>query len=278
MRRLGTILLAILVLFLSAAEATAGAVNIAPLRAVLDSNTRGAAFTIYNNDPVSDVTYRIALTDMVMGPEGAIRPLAEGEAPPAGMRSARTMLRLSPSQVRLKPGESQALRIALRAPEGTPSGEYRAHLMVTALPRTEPPSASGDDRHLSIRLSSLYAVTVPIIVRIGGVSAAPLLENARFVPAIGARGDTLELDLARRGAASVFGDIAVFYAPPSGKAVEVGQIRRVAAYTELERRQVLVALKRPPGDFASGGRLVARRYADVDARGAPLAETAMVLP
>lgn len=260
--------------------AHAAAVNIAPTRAVLDARSASAAFTLFNDDPVEAVTYRISLVDRVMTEDGSVRELAEGAPMPAGLKSAMPYLRISPAQVRLGPKQSQVIRVAFRPPADLARGEYRAHLMVVALPK--PPQVGGEapQTGLSINLLSAYAATVPVIVRVGGASAAPSLDGLRFVPGAGARGPALSFDLARHGDASVAGDIVVYYqAPGGGKPVEVGQIRKIATYTEIPSRRVLIALKKPPGgDFTSGGRFVARMYADLDVRGMPLTDAEASIP
>lgn len=264
---------------LGASEAAAAAVNVAPMRVVLDRGARSAAVTLYNDDPASEATYRIALVDRFMTAEGVLRPVTEGEPAPDGLRSARSMLRVSPTQIRLGPGEAQTIRILARPPEGAPEGEYRAHLSIMALPKVEAPSSVASGGGLNIKLSGVYSATIPIIVRIGDVSAAAVLRNAKFETSPSARGPVLAVDLARRGEASVVGDIAVVYVPPSGgKTQEVGRVRRVATYTEVPSRPVIITLKQPEGHFASGGRLVARMYADLDQRGVPLAEVEAVVP
>lgn len=262
-----------------AGQAAAGGVNIAPTRAVLAERQQAAAFTIYNDDPMQTVTYRVALSDRVMAPDGSVRPLAEGETPPPGWRSARPYLRFSPAQVALAPGASQTIRVAWRPPADISPGEYRTHLTVSALPPPSPAADDGAGRGVTVRLNAVQAVAVPVIVRVGAVAATATLDHARFTPASAGRAPSLTLELTRHGDASVSGDIAVVYTPPGGGRPEmVGQIRKVATYTELSARPVTIAVEPPREGFAPGGRLVARLYADIDQRGAPLAEAETPTP
>ena len=48
------------------------------------------------------------------------------------------MIVYAPRKVTLAPHEPQAIRIAARAPEGLPDGEYRVHMLFRAIPPATP--------------------------------------------------------------------------------------------------------------------------------------------
>jgi hypothetical protein len=260
-----------------AAPVFAAGVNVAPTRVVLDARARTSSLTLFNADPSAEVTYRIELIDQFMGADGAVRPLAEGAAVPAGWRSARAFLQISPSQVRLGPGRSQTIRIAARPPEGLEPAEYRAHLSISALPPITAPVSPTSSRQLSVSVQSIFAVSVPVIVRLGATPSAPVLEGGVLQDKGAGGGPAFVFDLKRTGASSVFGDVVVSYAPPDGRAEDIGAITRIAAYPEVRVRQVAVPVRAPRGGFQSGGRNLARMYADrSDPK--PLAEPAYTAP
>lgn len=215
----------------------AGDLLVAPTRVVLEGSTRSAAITL-RNVGLKPALYRLSLQHFQMDAEGRITPV-EGAAPEA---SADALLRFSPRQVLLAPGESQVVRLAVQRPAGLAEGEYRSHLTFQAMP--DMPSADAEPaRHegWSIRLEPVYGVSIPVIVRHGhGDSSVAILSSA-LEPAAGESPAALRVTLARSGSESSFGDVEIVRGTARREEI-VARVRGVAIWTPNESRAVRVPL------------------------------------
>jgi len=218
--------------------AAAQSVNLTPLRVVLGDRDTGAEVTVFNGG-ASPETYRIDLAEKRMTETGGIETFSEGNPKPAGWRSAADMIRFSPRQVTLAPGQSQAVRIAVRIPPGTPTGEYRSHFTVSSVPKDTGQTieqAAGDRNRNEVRvtLSPVYGIAIPVIVRVGAVSAKAQLVNPHFVKNDKGGRDLL-VEIHRTGDASVYGDLVI-----GGRGVSpdktAGRVRGIAVYPEISVR------------------------------------------
>ena len=146
---------------------------VAPTRVVLDGS-RGTE-VILNNIGNEEATYRISLQLRRMTAEGG---LEEVEMPNEAEQAALDMIRYAPRRVVLPPNQPQAIRIGVRVPEELPDGEYRAHMLFRAVPKPRPAVESEDQGEgFSIRLTPIYGVTIPVIVRNGNLSALAAIAN-----------------------------------------------------------------------------------------------------
>lgn len=251
------------------ASAASGDLLVAPTRIVLDG-ARGTE-VILNNIGEEPATYRISLELRRMKADGQLEDIAVADANPTEA-STLAMISYAPRRIVLAPNEPQAIRIGIRAPQGLPDGEYRAHMLFRAIPNArpataEPASAGG----LSIALTPIYGVTIPIIVRKGALKASAGMSNARLIST--AEGGALALTLSRTGERSTYGRIRVFK-PGQGKPVfEAGG---VAIYAEVAARGVEIGL--PPEVIAAlKGPVTIQYVEDAEAGGKLLAELQTVL-
>ncbi|HEX2122896.1 MAG TPA: molecular chaperone, partial [Thermoanaerobaculia bacterium] len=153
----------------------------------------------------------------------------------------------------LQPGIAQAVRLQLRKPAGMAEGEYRTHLLFKALPPavSTPPADEGSSNGVDIRLTAIYSVSIPVIVRHGTTAAAVSLADLELRRPAGAP-PALGLAIGRTGSRSVYGDLTVYLRAAGGAERVVGRAHGVAVYTPNARRRVVLplpALSRgiPPG-------------------------------
>ncbi len=223
-----------------------------PKRVVFAGRTRSAEVTLVNrgNRPL---TYRVELVERRMTPAGA---LVELDAPPADERSARALLRYAPRQVVVPPESSQKIRLLLRKPADLAVGEYRSHLLCRALPSTDSDfdlESLEDDKSVAVQLTTLPAVSIPVIVRHGELSASVHLSDVVL--------DTgpdpeLSFRLAREGQASVYGDLNASWIPRvDGSETVVVRVKGVAVYATLPAVKLRFALRPPIGTRFADGRL-----------------------
>lgn len=218
----------------------AGDLLVAPTRVILDGS-RGTE-VVLNNIGAEPATYRISLEIKRMTPEGGLDEIDEANATPAE-RAALDMIAFSPRRVTLPPNQPQVIRVGVRIPEGLAPGEYRAHMLFRAVPDTAPAVAVDPSKPaptgVSIALTPIYGITIPIIVRVGDLGANATIGDAWVGET--KDGPAFEFDLARTGNRSVYGDIEV---TRPGVAEPLLLARGIAVYPEVGARKV--SLRVPP--------------------------------
>jgi hypothetical protein len=221
---------------LPGAARAAGDLLVAPTRVVLSGG--GASEVILSNIGTEPATYRISLELRRMSPEGDLDEVAP-EAVTDAEKAALAMVRYAPRRLTLQPNQPQSIRVSARPGAELPDGEYRVHLLFRAIPdaadaakEIEQPAEGG----LSIRLTPIYGITIPMIVRKGQLQVTAAIANPRVDKQDGA--SFLKLDLQRSGARSVYGDITI--APRGSKPVYAA--KGLAVYPELSTRTVALQL------------------------------------
>lgn len=218
----------------------AGDLLVAPTRVILDGS-RGTE-VVLNNIGAEPATYRISLEIKRMTPEGGLEEIDEANVT-AAERAALDMIAFSPRRVTLPPNQPQVIRVGVRLPDGLASGEYRAHMLFRAVPDAVPavavdpakPAPTG----VSIALTPIYGITIPIIVRVGDLGATATIGNAWVGET--KDGPAFEFDLSRTGNRSVYGDIEV---TRPGVSEPLLLARGIAVYPEIGARKV--SLRVPP--------------------------------
>jgi P pilus assembly chaperone PapD len=259
-----------LIPFLAPGPAAAGVGDllVAPTRIVLDG--RKGTELVLNNIGDEPATYRISVEFRRMIPDGT---LSDVDEPSAAEKAAEGMIVYAPRRVTLAPRQPQSIRIAARAPQGLPDGEYRVHLLFRAVPAPTPvaPADGQEPKGLQLKLIPVYGVTIPVIVRLGNLEARAGIANVKLEdndgkPAVG-------LDLSRSGSRSTYGEVRVL--KPGAKA-PLALARGVAVYTEIGSRHVSVPLDESLKGSLSGP--VTVQYVETFADGARvIAETQAVL-
>jgi hypothetical protein len=201
--------------------------------------------------------YSISLIEYRMDEDGNLHEITE---PIPGLKFASPFLRYFPRSIELAPNESQVVRIQVRRRPGLEEGEYRSHLYFRAVPKQEPqgkePSPT-DTTAIGIRLIPIYGISIPVIVRIGNLSASCTISDLALEQK---EGDAPELKLVlnREGDKSVYGDLTVDYVSSTGEHVNVGKIRGIAVYTPNTTRRVSIRLTVPEEVDLNNGKLVVR--------------------
>lgn len=187
-------------------NAHAQAFTLAPTRLIFEGNARSQELTIVNGtDRVQ--TYRIRMEDRRALETGEFEVITDPNAP----FTASPMLRLSARQFTVMPQESATVRVLLRKPNGLAAGEYRSHLIVTELPSVSAPtmdSTTGDG--IAIRITPIFAISIPILVRTGETSAQMRVSDVvrQAVPENPAL-DVINLKMTTTGNRSMFVDVRI---------------------------------------------------------------------
>ena len=209
-----------------------GDLLVAPTRVVLDG-PRGTEVFL-NNVGQQTATYRISLELKRMLPSGQLEevPVEKADAKEA---ATLAMITYAPRRVTLAPNQPQAIRIGVRPPADLPDGEYRAHMLFRAIPDAAAPSAAGAPaKGVSISLTPIYGVTIPIIVRKGDLRAKAGISDARLVKDAHAV-SSIAFSLSRIGDRSVYGRVRI---TRPGVPKPLFEARGIAVYAELASRTV----------------------------------------
>ncbi|HOA48655.1 MAG TPA: molecular chaperone [Novosphingobium sp.] len=222
----------------SAPAAAQGDLLIAPTRVIVSG--AGSSEVVLSNIGNTPATYRISLELRRMEPDGNFREIAEAEATPAE-KAALEMVRHAPRRITLLPGQPQAVRISARPAPELPDGEYRVHMSFRAVPPAVTPEDAARDAAaagggLTIKLTPVYGITIPVFVRKGNLDGKAAIANAHLVR--NSDGAYVELDMTRSGQRSVYGEL--IGKTPSGAVLFT--MRGVAVYAELTKRTVRVPI------------------------------------
>ena len=218
----------------SAPAAAQGDLLIAPTRVIISQG--GSSEVILSNIGVDPATYRISVELRRMTEDGDFKPVTEAEATPAE-QAALQMVTYAPRRIALLPGQPQSVRISIRPPAGLPDGEYRVHLNFRAVPPALKPEASTvPAAGVSIKLTPVYGITIPVFVRRGRLEATATLAAAHLVTA--ASGSYVELDMTRSGQRSVYGELI----GKSARGDVLFNLRGIAVYAEIAHRKVQIPL------------------------------------
>lgn len=218
--------------------AAQGDLLIAPTRLVLDGRRGGEV--ILSNIGSEEAVYRVGLELRRMADNGYIEAVPEGEAN-ALESAALDMIRYAPRRVTLPPNQPQSIRISARPGAELPDGEYRVHMTFNAVPRPRPVSeqdAAGAGGGIAINLTPIYGITMPIIVRKGQLEVAAGLANPRIERT--EDGTAFAIDIARAGAASLYGDLVV--TRPGNDDEPLFIARGLGVYPEIETRHSVFSI------------------------------------
>jgi P pilus assembly chaperone PapD len=235
-RRIATAIFAAFALGAMPASAGLGDLLVAPTRLVLDG--RRGAEVILNNIGDEPATYRVSIEFRRMTPDGGLVDVGE---PSVEDKQARDMIVYAPRRVTLAPHQPQSIRVAARPGAGIPDGEYRVHLLFRAIPPArpvvQPAGVSDQPKGIRFAVTPVYGVTIPVIVRLGNLTATAGIANVRLERCDGK--PCVALELSRTGSRSTFGEVRVLKA---GRKAPIAVQRAVAIYKEVATRRMSIPI------------------------------------
>ena len=246
-------------------------------RVVFDGPKRTAELSLLN---IGDkpATYRISFIHQRMNEDGKLEEIKTGGP---GEQFVDDLVRFTPRQVVLEPRVAQVVRLQLRLPAALDTGEYRSHLLFRAVPvagtSSETTAPATAQQGVSIKITPIYGVSIPVIVRHGATSATAALANLKLqtgpvgVPLISGR-------INRMGNRSVYGDMQVAFAAHGGAFKPIGRVGGVAVYTPNAGRNFLLKLTPPEGLELRNGALRVTYRQQAEEGGAVLAEGVLTIP
>ena len=228
-----------------------GNLLITPRRAVFEGSKRSLDINLANTGE-DTATYAISIIQIRMKDDGGFETITE---PDPGQRFADSYIRFFPRSVTLGPNEAQVVKVQLTKTNELTPGEYRSHFYFRAIPKQKPLGEEEkvkDTTTISVTLTPIFGITIPVIIRVGESSAKVTLTDLSFQTV----NDTIpkfSMTFNRSGNMSVYGDLAVDYISLQGKITRVGIANGVAVYTPNAKRQFQFNLNKVTGvDFKAG--------------------------
>lgn len=221
-------------------------VILTPTRLVLEGRER-ASEVLVRNGGGRKTTFRISLVEKAMNQDGKL----EDYVKKPGELTAADLVRFTPRQVDLEPGESQIIRVQVRKPENLPDGEYRSHLLVQAVPEAKqatPVTGEGAEKSLSFAITQVMGISIPVIVRQGNTTAKASLVHGSpvfYQPSYPNSLPVISLLLKREGNRSFMGSMEATLAEPFeglAKGTKIFTIPSVGIYTNIEQRRVFLGV------------------------------------
>jgi hypothetical protein len=216
---------------------------LAPTQVIFAPNQTVQTLTATNRAG-KPVVQKVYLSEEVMGPNGSVSTLKEGEFP----YSVRRLVRFSPDTIELAPGESQVIRVMVRRPANLEAGDYHSHLILEEQPPAKVLTDSSTTpfegtNKAGFAVQTLLTLGVPIIVQHGAISSSLDLIGLKPWPRTLPNGNPapFEVQLKRSGNATGVG----FLTLQTPKAEDIMVRRRVSVYREVDE----VTLKIQPTEL-----------------------------
>ncbi|MBB1380189.1 molecular chaperone [Pseudoalteromonas sp. SR43-2] len=213
---------------------------ISPTRIEFDDRQRVAKIILINSSD-DYKTYRLEWQEKQAKQSGGYKTLkAVAENP----KSLSNMIRMSPSQVRLAPGERQIVKLALRKPKDLAINEYRSHLLFKALPSD---SKVKESEGVGVNVNFILSYSIPVILRQGKLASPNVhIEELKLAKTKSGKVDSIEFTMARNGKYSSFGKLeAYFKAKSDEKEKKVSILNDFSIYPELNTKSLSMSLLEP---------------------------------
>jgi len=256
-----------------------GQLMVSPTRVVFEGNDRTKQVSVINNGSETG-RFRISFVRRNMNADGNIK---EADKDEIGMYSDE-MIRFSPRQVTLEPGQSQTVRLLLRKKSGTVDGEYRSHMMFQSLPDAATSDVSkltsNNSDKFTVTLIPVVGITIPVIVRQGKLDSDVTLSDFEIKQGNTVKAQSvLSLKINRVGNRSAYGDFRVYFTPKNGTPITIGRINGVAVYTSTNSRTLDIKLQLPEKlNLANGELRVTYLVPGRDEKSGLIAESRLATP
>ncbi len=250
-----------------------GDLQIFPKRIVFDETKKSQSINLSNSGK-DTAKYTLSFVQIRMKEDGSFENISQ---PDPNQYFADPYLRIFPRSVVLGPGEAQVVKVQLQKTDQMVPGEYRSHLYFRSIKNIKPlgeKEMAADTTSISVRLTPIFGITIPVIIRKGETTAKASLSNLSFQK-INDSVPVIKMEFIRSGNMSVYGDIIVNLLLPNGKTTKVGEIDGFAVYTPGTVRKCMIELKK--GIDYKKGKLIVSYQAPAEDKGGKLSEAELEL-
>lgn len=212
-------------------------ISLSPFYIELDAASRDRTGQVrFTNTSKETHTYNIKMVNFKQGADGSYTTI---DSPIIGNPFADQYLEWSPHQVTLNPGQSQVVRIQRRPMATASDAEYVSHLLIQeqeTAPLSEP---IKKPEGLSINLTALYGVSIPVMIENGDLSATARIENVQVLDQ--GKGMIARVRVGRGGTRSFYGTLVV---KDGGR--EYGRVEKFRIFMTTPYRVIDIPLKSYP--------------------------------
>ena len=210
---------------------------ITPSRVVFEGRKQKENLNLINTGKKT-TTYTVSFVQRRMNENGSFTAI---DAPDEGQKFANPYLRIYPRQITLEPGEGQVVKLQFRKKPKMEEGEYRSHLYFRSENNYSPlgPKVADSTKSLSVQLTPVYGISIPIIIRTGNNNTNVFLSDLKLQPSPDA---ILSFTLNRTGNYSTYGNLTVDFIPNKGSSYQIGMTNGIAVYTSIHKRHVSLRL------------------------------------
>lgn len=202
---------------------------ISPTRVVFEENERTEEIVLINTS-TQELTYRLEWVDKFALPDGGYQDAEDTSE--IFEHSAADMIRFSPRQVRLKPGERQLIKLLARRNSSNSKAEYRSHLKFIVIP----PDATADEvptEGISMQLNLFMNYTIPVMVRTAENNAEIKITGASLRKQVDTERVVLDVSVERKGDVSFLANFEIYQ---KGAGPEpIGRLNAVNFFSELDK-------------------------------------------
>jgi hypothetical protein len=226
---------------------------VSPSRVVFEGNKQRETLNLLN-DGDNTATFSISFIQYDMKEDGSFTTAEKSDS---GNRFADPYLQIFPCTVTLTPGKPQTVLLQFRRNRNMKTGEYRSHLYFRDEKNNElvgKRNSARDTTSLNVQLTAIFGISIPVIIRSGELNMSSKLSDIKL-ETLQDTLQSLKFNINRTGNISVYGDITIDYIPANGQSVEVGFVKGVAVYTNINRRTLAVNLKKLQGKKLKDGKL-----------------------
>ncbi|MDP3452399.1 MAG: hypothetical protein Q8R90_05540 [Bacteroidales bacterium] len=252
-----------------------GNLLVTPRRVVFDGTRRVLELNLANTG-VDSSKYNVSLIQYKMNEDGSFTEITE---PEPGQYFADKNIRFFPRTVTLGPNEAQVVKMQVTNTERLAAGEYRSHIYFRSVPKL---TALGiddikkDTTSVSVQLTPVFGITIPVIIRIGVPDTKTNLSDVKFEE-LDDTTKVLEVKFTRTGNMSVYGDLRVVHIAPNGIETLVGSLNGVAVYTPNKTRTLRMTLSNERTINYKTGKFNISYLSQSDTRPEKYAETEFLL-
>jgi len=223
-------------------------IDIVPQKIVISPRERSTEITILNMFDRPG-TFRVEAINYRQDEDGRYTDSEGSVTPPFDVTQH---VRYSPRQFTLPPGGRQKIRLSLRKPADLPDGEYRFHVKTVRFGEPPAPDENAPDTdeepEQRVKLTMNMGVTIPVIIRHGQTDASASLSDIKLIE--GSRSESgypeLHTTIERSGNRSAMCIVKVLWAPQGEEEREIGFLRNVNVFTEVNERHLEIKLKESP--------------------------------
>lgn len=211
---------------------------ITPTRIEFEQRDRSAKVSLVNTSQETK-TYKVFWREQRQAVDGKYIPLIDNDN---DFLSASSMIRYSPRQVTLQPGERQHIRLAVRKPKALAQGEYRSHLVFEAQPDRRN-KENNPKKQAEMKIYINLAFSIPIIIRQGDLHTDTRLAKVKLLTKEinGTNHIGASIYINNTSTSSTLGSLKVFFQKDEqSQEKQIGILNNVAIYPEVSNRIITI--------------------------------------